>query len=44
MTDENARVNRELAAQLRERVAAAALGGPAAVRTRHTARGKLLPR
>ena len=44
MTDDNARVNRELAAQLRERVAAAALGGPAAVRTRHTARGKLLPR
>src|ERR1700733_3729099 len=36
--------NAELAAQLRERVAAAALGGPAAVRTRHTARGKLLPR
>jgi 3-methylcrotonyl-CoA carboxylase beta subunit len=44
MTDENARINRELAAQLRERVAAAALGGPAAVRARHTARGKLLPR
>ncbi|HEY6456759.1 MAG TPA: carboxyl transferase domain-containing protein [Steroidobacteraceae bacterium] len=34
----------ELAAQLRERVAAAALGGPAAARARHTARGKLLPR
>ena len=44
MTDDNARVNRELAAQLRERVAAAALGGLAAVRARHTARGKLLPR
>ncbi len=44
MTDGNAQVNRELAAQLRERVAAAALGGPAAVRARHTARGKLLPR
>jgi 3-methylcrotonyl-CoA carboxylase beta subunit len=44
MTDANAQVNRELAAQLRERVAAAALGGPAAVRARHTARGKLLPR
>jgi 3-methylcrotonyl-CoA carboxylase beta subunit len=44
MTDDNARVNRELAAQLRERVAAAAVGGPAAVRARHTARGKLLPR
>ena len=36
--------NAELAAQLRERVASAALGGPAAVRARHTARGKLLPR
>jgi 3-methylcrotonyl-CoA carboxylase beta subunit len=44
MTDDNARVNRELAAQLRERVAAAASGGPAPVRARHTARGKLLPR
>jgi 3-methylcrotonyl-CoA carboxylase beta subunit len=44
MTEDNARVNGELAAQLRERVAAAALGGPAAVRARHTARGKLLPR
>jgi 3-methylcrotonyl-CoA carboxylase beta subunit len=40
MTD----INRELARELRERVAAAALGGPEAVRTRHTARGKLLPR
>jgi 3-methylcrotonyl-CoA carboxylase beta subunit len=36
--------NAELATQLRERVAAAALGGPAAARDRHTARGKLLPR
>ncbi len=40
----NARVNTELAAQLRRRVSAAALGGPEAVRTRHKARGKLLPR
>ena len=36
--------NAELAKQLRERVAAAALGGPEAVRARHTGRGKLLPR
>jgi len=43
-TSENARVNTELAAQLRRRVAAAAQGGPEAIRTRHTARGKLLPR
>ena len=43
MTD-GARLNRELATQLRERVAAVALGGSAAVRARHTARGKLLPR
>jgi 3-methylcrotonyl-CoA carboxylase beta subunit len=40
----NARTNRELAAELRGRVAAAALGGPEAIRARHTARGKLLPR
>jgi 3-methylcrotonyl-CoA carboxylase beta subunit len=40
----NAAVNCALAAQLRRRVAAAALGGPEAVRARHTARGKLLPR
>ncbi|MGO9992677.1 MAG: carboxyl transferase domain-containing protein [Steroidobacteraceae bacterium] len=39
-----ARLNAELAAELRRRVAAAALGGPEAVRSRHTARGKLLPR
>ena len=43
MTD-NARVNAALAEQLRQRVASAALGGPESVRTRHTARGKLLPR
>ncbi len=40
----NARVNTELAAELRSRVSAAALGGPEAIRARHTARGKLLPR
>jgi 3-methylcrotonyl-CoA carboxylase beta subunit len=40
----NARVNAALAAELRARIAAAALGGPAAVRERHKARGKLLPR
>ena len=43
-TPANAALNAELAAQLRRRVAAAALGGPEAIRTRHTARGKLLPR
>ncbi|MGA2189309.1 MAG: carboxyl transferase domain-containing protein [Steroidobacteraceae bacterium] len=37
-------MNAELAAELRRRVAAAALGGPEAIRSRHTARGKLLPR
>jgi 3-methylcrotonyl-CoA carboxylase beta subunit len=40
----NAAVNSALAAELRRRVAAAALGGPESVRARHTARGKLLPR
>jgi 3-methylcrotonyl-CoA carboxylase beta subunit len=40
----NAAVNQALAAQLRERVAAAALGGPEPIRARHVARGKLLPR
>ena len=40
----NARINAELAAELRRRVAAAALGGPEAIRARHTERGKLLPR
>jgi len=40
----NARVNAALAAELRRRVALAALGGPESVRTRHTERGKLLPR
>lgn len=40
----NEAVNRALAAQLRERVAAIALGGPEPIRARHIARGKLLPR
>jgi len=40
----NAAVNAALAGQLRERVARAALGGPEGARTRHAARGKLLPR
>jgi 3-methylcrotonyl-CoA carboxylase beta subunit len=40
----NAATNRALAAGLRERVAASALGGPPAARQRHVARGKLLPR
>ncbi|HEY0437298.1 MAG TPA: carboxyl transferase domain-containing protein, partial [Phenylobacterium sp.] len=40
----NAKVNRALAAELRQKVDAAALGGPADSRKRHEARGKLLPR
>ncbi len=40
----NAAHNRALAAALREKVMAAAVGGPAASRERHVARGKLLPR
>jgi 3-methylcrotonyl-CoA carboxylase beta subunit len=36
--------NEALAATLRERVAEAASGGPAAARKRHASRGKLLPR
>jgi 3-methylcrotonyl-CoA carboxylase beta subunit len=40
----NAQVNRALVAELRDRAAAAALGGPEESRKRHTARGKLLPR
>jgi len=40
----NAKVNRGLVEDLRLRVAAAAMGGPAESRTRHEARGKLLPR
>jgi 3-methylcrotonyl-CoA carboxylase beta subunit len=40
----NRAVNLALAEELRERVAEAALGGPESARTRHAARGKLLPR
>ncbi len=40
----NACLNRALATELRGRVADAALGGPATIRARHEARGKLLPR
>ncbi|HKU40728.1 MAG TPA: carboxyl transferase domain-containing protein [Polyangiales bacterium] len=40
----NARANLALAQTLRATVAAAALGGPASIRERHVARGKLLPR
>ncbi len=40
----NAAHNRALAAQLRDRTAQSALGGPEAIRTRHTSRGKLLAR
>jgi 3-methylcrotonyl-CoA carboxylase beta subunit len=40
----NAEVNRALVAQLRDRTATAALGGPEESRKRHTGRGKLLPR
>ena len=40
----NAQRMQALVAQLRERTASAALGGPAAARERHSARGKLLVR
>ena len=40
----NAKVNRALVDQLRERTAAAGLGGPEDSRKRHVSRGKLLPR
>ena len=40
----NAQMNRALVGQLRDRVAAAALGGPEESRKRHAGRGKLLPR
>src|SRR5471030_2119755 len=40
----NATVNAALVENLRQRIAAAALGGPPATRERHIARGKLLPR
>jgi len=41
---ERTQVNAALAAELRQRVSGAAAGGPAAIRERHSARGKLLPR
>ncbi|MEZ0072515.1 carboxyl transferase domain-containing protein [Planotetraspora sp. GP83] len=40
----NAEVNERLVADLRERLAAAARGGPERARERHVERGKLLPR
>src|SRR5579875_1545626 len=40
----NREAHRALVAQLREKLAAAALGGPQRARERHVARGKLLPR
>jgi 3-methylcrotonyl-CoA carboxylase beta subunit len=40
----NAELNERLAAELRDRLATAALGGPERSRLRHTGRGKLLPR
>ncbi|MDB5437339.1 MAG: methylcrotonoyl-CoA carboxylase, partial [Phenylobacterium sp.] len=40
----NAAANRALAETLRSHAATAALGGPEDSRTRHVARGKLLPR
>ena len=40
----NAEANRALAAELRERIARTALGGPEKTRIRHVERGKLLPR
>jgi 3-methylcrotonyl-CoA carboxylase beta subunit len=40
----NASLNRSLSAELRRCVAEAAMGGPPAMRSRHEARGKLLPR
>ncbi|PRX97182.1 carboxyl transferase domain-containing protein [Allonocardiopsis opalescens] len=42
--ERNAESNTALAAELRERLAAAALGGPERARRRHVERGKLLPR
>jgi 3-methylcrotonyl-CoA carboxylase beta subunit len=40
----NAAEHAELVRELRDRLAAAALGGPETSRERHVARGKLLPR
>ncbi|MCQ9163491.1 MULTISPECIES: carboxyl transferase domain-containing protein [unclassified Arthrobacter] len=42
--ERNGSAQRELAAELRERLRTTALGGPAKSRERHLARGKLLPR
>ncbi len=44
MFKRNAEVNERLAAELRERLAEAAKGGPERSRQRHVERGKLLPR
>ena len=41
---ENREAHGALVAQLREKLAAAALGGPERARARHVDRGKLLPR
>src|SRR5690554_2388317 len=41
---DNDKSHRDLVAELRERLATAALGGPQRSRERHVARGKLLPR
>ena len=41
---ENREAHSALVAQLREKLAAAALGGPERARARHVGRGKLLPR
>ncbi|MDQ2707770.1 MAG: methylcrotonoyl-CoA carboxylase [Actinomycetota bacterium] len=42
--ERNAASHQKLVAELRDRLATARLGGPDKARTRHTARGKLLPR
>ena len=42
--DRNQAAQRKLVAELRDRLATARLGGPERARTRHTERGKLLPR
>jgi 3-methylcrotonyl-CoA carboxylase beta subunit len=44
VSERNAQAHAALVADLRERLAAARLGGPAHARQRHVARGKLLPR
>src|ERR1700761_5356005 len=40
----NREAHRALVSQLRDKLAAASLGGPERARTRHVGRGKLLPR